>query len=449
MFTRARAKPQHFFVNERGNTSILFGLLILPLVFVLGLAMDMHRAYQAMSIMQAAADSAVIGGGALPLNTTTDHRIAVAKALFTKNTAAGGLNGLNPSVSVSGNNVSLQVSWSLPTTFMSLAGVHSMPVGVHSAGLVQYPTSGGGGGPICMLALDPNSTIGIHVQGNNNINYPNCWGWSDSTQSTSVNGVGAATVVGAGTCAVGGVSQNGQYTPTPVSGCTTVADPYAGVSAYAKTGSYTPTFTPPTMPTSCMATGLTLKKGTYTLAPGRYCGGLSIMAGATVDLCTKTPLPAACNGQTGGVYIIDSGTLNVQSKGSLTGSNVLFYLANSSLTIIGGGTVSLTGRAASSSYPSFLVIADTATGSSGTSNIQGGGTFNMNGMVYMPTATIEVAGSGDVNDGSTYFGMIARDFNFKGNGQFNLAAKGSTGTLTDIMPTVPVTTNPSKVRLTQ
>jgi hypothetical protein len=73
----------------------------------------------------------------------------------------------------------------------------------------------------------------------------------------------------------------------------------------------------------------------------------------------------------------------------------------------------------------------------------------MNGILYMPTATILVAGNGDVNDSSTYFGMIARDFNFKGNGQFNLAAKGSTGSLTDIMPTMPLTTNPSKVRLTQ
>jgi Putative Flp pilus-assembly TadE/G-like len=317
MYTEENMKPSQCLSNERGNVSILFGLLILPIVFVLGLAMDLDRAFQAKSIIQAAADSAVIGGGALPQNSTTDQRIAVAKALFTKNAAASGITGLNPSLTVSDGTVNLHVGWNMPTTFMSIAGVNSVPVGVVSAGLVQYPPQGGGG-PICLLALDPNSTLGIHVQGNNKINYPKCWGYSDSTQSTSVNGVGAAAVVGAGTCAVGGVSQNGQYTPTPVSGCGTMTDPFSSVSAYATTGSYKPTFTPPTMPTSCVATGLTLKKGTYNLSPGRYCGGLSIMAGATVNLAA-------------GVYIIDGGTLNVQSGGNLNGTDVLFYLSNSSL----------------------------------------------------------------------------------------------------------------------
>jgi hypothetical protein len=198
MYTKESMKATLCLSNDRGNVSILLGLLILPFVFVLGLAMDIDRAFQAKSVLQAAADSAVIGGGALPLNTTTDQRIAVAKALFAKNAAAGGITGLNPHLTISGNTVNLQVGWNVPTTFMSIAGVSSVPVGDVSAGLVQYPPPGGGG-PICLHALDPNSTIGIHVQGVNKINYPKCWGYSDSTLSMSVNGVGTATVLGAGT----------------------------------------------------------------------------------------------------------------------------------------------------------------------------------------------------------------------------------------------------------
>lgn len=120
---------------------------------------------------------------------------------------------------------------------------------------------------------------------------------------------------------------------------------------------------------------------------------------------------------------------------------MLLYLngAASRMTVIGGGTVDLSGRSTTASYAPHLVIGDANANRGGTSNIQGGGTFKMQGVIYMPTQRIEVSGNGDVNNASiSTFGMIAKDFYFRGNGVFNAKKHGGTGNVPDIMPSMPV-----------
>jgi hypothetical protein len=118
------------------------------------------------------------------------------------------------------------------------------------------------------------------------------------------------------------------------------------------------------------------------------------------------------------------------------------------MTLIGGGTVTLRGRDPSSSFSSFLFLADATAWEGNASNIQGGGSMTLEGVLYMPTQTVLVSGNGDVNgdNSSTYFAMIAKDFNFKGNGKFNLFAGSSATSYTDIMPTTHVV---KRVWLTQ
>ena len=137
-----------------------------------------------------------------------------------------------------------------------------------------------------------------------------------------------------------------------------------------------------------------------------------------------------------GVYVIDNGLFNVQSGASVSGSNLLFYYsgANSRMTIIGGGTVNFKGRNTGSSYEGFLMIAHPDAWRGLESNIQGGGTFNMEGMVYMPTQRILISGNGDVNGSSKNFGIVAKDFYFQGNGTFNFKVRDGSSTLPDLMP---------------
>ena len=313
---------------------------------------------------------------------------------------------------------------------MPLSVIDISTASLTSSAASSYTSTSSSGAKICLLALDPANANGIHIQGNNNVNYTGCWAHTNSTLATAINSNGnSATAVGDGHCAVGQYSDPlNDFTPTPQAGCQTVADPFATVSAYATSGTYTPTFTPPTLDSSCKSSNLNLKKGTYTLDPGRYCGGININAQATVTL---NP----------GIYYMDNGTLNVQSGASLSGTNVLFYFKGDSatMTIIGGGTVSLKGRLSTSSYAGFLFIAAPGTSNTQVSNIQGGGTFNMEGLLYMPKQTVYVTGNGDVNGSSKLFGMIAKNFDFRGSGTFKFTKLASGAVVPDILPTEPTT----------
>ena len=181
-------------------------------------------------------------------------------------------------------------------------------------------------------------------------------------------------------------------------------------------------------PTSCKQSGLKLKKGNYTLDPGRYCGGLQIMAQAKV---TFNP----------GIYIVDNGTFDVQSGAEVVGKNVLFYFSgyNAKFQVIGDGKVDLIGRTNGNSYEGFVMIASAEANPGGTSRIQGGSSFKVDGVIYLPTQRIEVGGDSESNKNSKYFGVVAKDIYMIGNGKFYFKPYDAECEMPDIMPNMPKT----------
>lgn len=405
--------------DEEGSVAIIFALTMIPAMLLVGGAIDFGRAYSLREKLQNAADSAVIAAAAMPSSAVASERINAAKTTFNANLS--GNIGAIPTVTVNGGTVTLNTSADFNTAFLSVAQIEKLTIRAAASASSSSPNQ-----PICMLALDPESTDGIHIQGANVVRYQGCWAQTNSIKATAINANGSnATATGDGHCAVGGyAAEHNNFSPTPRTGCSVVNDPFATVSAYnLPPSSYRSTFTAPALATTCKASNLSLKKGTYTLDPGRYCGGIDIKAQATVVF---NP----------GVYVIDNGLFNVQSGASVSGSNLLFYYSgvNSRMTIIGGGTVNFKGRNSGSSYEGFLMIAHPDSSRGLESNIQGGGTFNMEGMVYMPTQRISISGNGDVNGSSKNFGIVAKDFYFQGNGTFNFKVRDSSSTLPDLMP---------------
>ena len=425
--------------DERGNVAMMFGLLAVPFMLAIGGAVDFGTAMREQTKLQAAADAAALSA-ASAINTTNQARIDNGEAIFAANTTTLRTAGVQPNVTVTPTNVNVTASTSISTSFLGLIHIETFDIHANASAKRQSTTtvSNSGGAKICMLALDPQSNDGIHIQGANEIKYQDCWGYTNSVKATAINANGSqATAVGLGHCAVGGyIGGQDSFSPAPITGCPTVADPFANTGAYETTAAYSPSFTPPALPATCKSQNLSLKKGTYTLNPGRYCGGIDLKAQANV---TFTP----------GVYIIDDGLFNVQSGSSVSGENVVFYFrgANARMTVIGGGTVNLKGRNSGSSYEGFVFIAHPDAWRGLASNIQGGGNFNLEGMLYMPTQRIEVSGNGDVNNSSPYFGMVAKDFYFRGNGKFTLK-KYSSGNLADKTPNLPVET-PGNLWLSQ
>ena len=415
--------------DDRGNVAIQFAALVIPAVMLIGGGVDIGRAFQAKLELQSAADAAALAGASM-VEATDASRVDAAQKVFLANTAS--LTTAQAQASVSNGTVTVTATGSVSNSFLQIMNLAKFDLDASSAAKNGYEVSPGSSdlGKACLIALDPNSDVGLHIQGDNDLKFESCWSYSNSTKPTAINANGSqATAVGEGHCAVGGLDiPHNNYSPAPRAQCVAIADPFATVSAYDPVQAYQSTFTAPSIPSSCKSDKLNLKKGTFTLEPGRYCGGISLQAQAKVTL-----LP--------GIYFIDNGTLNVQSGSTLQGENVLIYLtgANAKIQLIGGGTVNLKGRQVGSSYTSFLVIQHPNANRNGVSNIQGGGSFNLEGVIYMPTQQIEVAGNGDVNGDTRYFGMIAKDFYFRGNGKFYLKTKDGVfpTTYTEIMPDVP------------
>jgi Flp pilus assembly protein TadG len=433
--------------DKRGNVAITLGLAIVPAVMFIGGAVDFGNAYRTKQRVQAAADAAVLAAASMPHGTSDAARQARAVGIFNAN--MGGNSGITPNASASGNTITLTAQGAVNTSFLKIANINSISVNGSASGSVDYTTgqqttttTGYTNGKLCLLALDPAAPNGMISQGTPNINYQDCWAHTNSTSANAIAGGGSAQVVGQGHSAVGGIqaSANAVYSPTPVGGRAAVADPFATVSAYTLPySSYQSTFTPPAIPSACKASGLNLKKNTFTLEPGRYCGGINMQAQATVHLQP-------------GVYIIDNGIFNVQSGSKITGTDVLLYFVgpNARFTVIGGGIEDLKGRTSGpDDLKGFLFIAHPNAWRGLTSNIQGGGSFRMEGMIYAPTQNIIVTGNGDANGSSNFFAIVAKSFEFRGNGIYRFKHWNAASNMPNLMPNLPIPTTTTTTTSTQ
>ena len=176
---------------------------------------------------------------------------------------------------------------------------------------------------------------------------------------------------------------------------------------------------------ACDYRNKTLTNGTYTISPGVYCGGLTLKPQAIVWF---NP----------GVYIMKDGPLVFQAGSSATGSDVAFYFTGSKATvqILGGADTTLKAPA-SGSYAGMLFVQDRLSSVGATAQIQGGGYVKLDGLFYMPTQVVEIAGNGDLNIDAKMFGLIADRFVLKGNGTLALSADYAGAGLPDVLPQTP------------
>jgi hypothetical protein len=427
--------------KEDGNVGIIFAAMLIPTIMLIGGAVDYGDAINKRTLLQAAADAATLAGAKLD-DDDPAAIIATAEGIFAAKLEGTALEGITPDVDFADSQLTLTVSTEVPTAFMRMASIDSLEVFARSVaqkGNDDAEAESGTWGNICLLALDPDTSVGIDVQGSKTAELGTCWAYSNSDSDFSVDSTGNSyTFNSGGVCAAALLDaeaiDHNNFNPSVREGCDQIDDPFANVGAYPSAASWDPTFTLPTVSnTTCTANGLSLKKGTYTLNPGQYCGGLEAKAQAKV---TFNP----------GVYIVTDGAFKAWSGAQLTGTNVLFYLydrssaANTSSPIFeiqGGATVSLTGRHAGSSYEGYLLIQNALAATGSTSTIQGGGTFNMEGVLYLPTQKLEMGGNGSMNGSSHYFMAVAKSFYIYGSGTLTVKDHDGSSPLPDITPEMP------------
>lgn len=129
--------------DEGGATAILFGILLVPLLATIAIAIDYSRAQHEKNVHQLAADAAALAaaGKASISNLTRAELIALAKAQFAANYKELGGTGTapNPNVTIENGIVTVTFSRSLKTAVMGYFGYDTLALNTTSRASIKKP----------------------------------------------------------------------------------------------------------------------------------------------------------------------------------------------------------------------------------------------------------------------------------------------------------------------
>jgi Flp pilus assembly protein TadG len=132
---RVRAACRRFAGDREGNTLVTFALAFVPLVGLMGAAVDYSRAYSIQTSMQAAADTtALMVAQSATSESATDLQTQVSnyyRALFTRNDATN-LQVVGTHTTANGSTVVVTASATYKTSFMGVLGFSTLPLSASS-----------------------------------------------------------------------------------------------------------------------------------------------------------------------------------------------------------------------------------------------------------------------------------------------------------------------------
>jgi Flp pilus assembly protein TadG len=370
---------QRFRNADHGNVGMVFALSLLPVVGMAGGALDYTRATTTRQKLQAATDMAALGAATANSVSSDAQRIALAQSLFKANDTSGAA----VSASVAGDKVTVVADARVKTTLMSVMQVSEIGLSVRST--AARATSGP---PACVLALNKTVNGAIAFSGSADFMAVGCSVHSNSRSPSSLSISGSGSVTAAGFCSAGGVSTSTTITPEPRLNCRQIDDPFQSLPAPVTTGCTYPNLVQ------------VQPNDQRTLAPGIYCGGLTIKGEATLQA---------------GVYVI-KGALTINSQAAVSGSGVTFYLTGSGagFTINGGGAVTLTAPT-SGVYGGVLVFQDRLANVGATNTLNGGASTKLVGAIYTAAQELSVNGGSGFGQQSQLMPIVADQVKFAGS----------------------------------
>jgi len=153
-----------------------------------------------------------------------------------------------------------------------------------------------------------------------------------------------------------------------------------------------------------------------TLEPGYYPGGIEVSGNGSLEL---EP----------GLYVIGGGNgLKISGNGEMFGDGVMFYIADGKVDLTGNGDIDLTPMD-SGAYEGIVMWQ--ARDNADKVKTSGNGSFAVDGIIYAPSAAVEVKGNGK-DLGSQ---LICDKLKINGNGTYtvNYGGQSSGGTTTTFL----------------
>jgi Flp pilus assembly protein TadG len=380
---------ERFTASDDGAVMHIFALALVPIVAMVGAAVDYSRANNLRSQLQSALDSALLAGARDGSTNWTN----VATSFFNGNVQAKGGLVVSPSFTLTQDRAYMgSVSAEISTNFLGIMGINKINVGVSAIASV-----GSTGSYYCVMALNQTARPGLQLTGNASITItaPKCVMQVNSNSFDAVDLNGNTNIQSIENCFVGGTRTvgNSSISPAPDATCSPIPDPFA---SYPR---------PPVG--QCDYTNYKLSGNkNATLSPGVYCGGMNFSGPVNV---TFSP----------GLFIIKDGVVS-ENGGSFTGQGVSFFLTGS------GAAMQLSGQAdwhivapTDGPLPGFAIFLD-PNGPTGlpasSSSLSGQSELYFEGVVYLPQQQVSVTGNASMVAPSPYTSFIADTLTFVGNG---------------------------------
>jgi Flp pilus assembly protein TadG len=376
--------------NSEGSVVSTFALSMVPLIGLVGAAVDYSSATNARTNLQVALDAALIAGAK---DGSANWSTAALNA-FNANLKAHFAANVTPTFQLTSTRAYTgSVSATVPSNFLGVLGVSGISIGVTGTATVPPST----GGYYCVMALNRTAPAALQLTGNASItiNAPKCVIQVNSSSASAVTQNGNTVIHSVENCFVGGVSTVGNSTlsPAPDATCKPIPDPF---DKY-----------PRPSVGNCTYNNYQLSGNkTVTLQPGVYCGGMTFSGPVNV---TFAP----------GLYVIKDGVIS-ESGGTFSGNGVSFFLTgyNTSLQLSGQANWHLVAPA-DGPLPGFAIFLDPdgPSGLAGSfSSLSGQSELYFEGIVYLPKQEVTVSGNASAFAPSPYTSYIGDTLRFVGNG---------------------------------
>ena len=375
--------------DEHGSVAMLFGLTSAILLAGAGIAIDYSRWQLQRTEMQVVADAAALAGAvklqSVSKGETSDELASVAESTARLYLTANRNTNADPNVIVDTQKGTVTVRFAEPAnrTLSALLVSEDININVESEAVV------GEAFDACVIALDPDTKIGIDLNLSGKLTAHDCAVWSNSKSQASIDANGSGTLKASITCAAGGVrNSNFDFVPDVRESCEPVIDPLAdwvapdaGACTYDHFG----------MP----------NQGKVQLKPGIYCGGLK--ASGTVSIALEP-----------GLYVMRDGGLTISGGASIKGRGVSFLMTGSNSGIDLRGASAVTLSAPASGAMAGLVFAADREQQRQDSHLRGNSVFSVEGTVYLPSHDLKFAGGPAASLPENFTVLIARTITFNG-----------------------------------
>jgi len=369
-------------------TIMMLGIMAVAAFIVGGIVDYMSLSNQKQQLQGVADRAAVAAAQELVVAKGTDDRVSSVATTFVNANYTAKAHETEAEIIEKGKAVHVTITAAPQTYFPGPIARGVSQIKVEATAAIS------GGGYVCMIGLDEHAPSTLDMKNKAKVTATNCAIYSNSKNKGSLRLHSLARVKADLVCVAGGVSgATSAVSPNaPITDCPPLQDPLRD-RPEPKVGLLECDHL-----LTVLVTGLS---GKVTLDPGVYCGGINVTLGGDVTLKP-------------GTYIMNNGTLTVETGGKLQGENVGFYLTGLLSTIQFGpsSTISLTAPK-TGDMAGMLFFEDRHRLIGIPHRIASDNARKLVGTIYLPNNTLTIDSKDPIADQSDYTVIIAKKFEMK------------------------------------